>query len=254
MAYPGPPAATTDPRAARRLPRLEAPLLQGTGSEARAVHQRLPDSALALDAQVTKDQILALPHPRILHIASHALYLPDQPPPMSAAAGQRGVAIQTAEPNPALDMLAHKPEEGWMRSALILAPPPGAPGPDRAWTGLATAYEIMAMDLRSTQLVTLSACETGRGTVFGRHGITSLQRAFLVAGSESVLATLWRIDDRTTPDWIGAFYDAIAAGRTRAQAVQDAMKAQIATRPHPYYWAAFELTGAIGPVRPATKR
>lgn len=255
VAYPGPPAAPADPRVgAGRMPRLEAPLLQGAGSEARAVHQRLPGSGLGLDAQVTKDEILALPRPRILHIASHALYLPDQAAPQSATAGQRGIAIQSAEPNPVLDMYAHRPEEGWMRSALILAPPPGATGPDRAWAGLATAYEIMAMDLRGTQLVTLSACETGRGTVFGRHGITSLQRAFLVAGSESVLATLWRIDDRTTPDWIGAFYDALAAGHTRAQAVQDAMKAQIATRPHPYYWAAFELTGAIGPVRPATKR
>lgn len=251
VAYPGPHAA---PAGARKLPRLEAPLLQGAGAEARAVHQRLPGSALAVDAQLTKDEILALPHPRILHIASHALYIPDQPAPLPLAAGQRGVAIQTAEPFPGLEIFSHRPEEGWMRSALILAPPPGATGPDRAWAGLATAYEIMAMDLRGTQLVALSACETGRGTVFGRHGITSLQRAFLVAGAESVLATLWRIDDRATPDWIGAFYDAIAAGRTRAQAVQDAMKAQIATRPHPYYWAAFELTGAIGPVRPVTKR
>ena len=254
LAYPGLPATASDEHgAARRLPRLEAPQLLTAGAEARAVHQRLADSAIAVDAEVTKARILALPHPRILHIASHAFYIPDQPATAPAAAGQRGLTIQSAEPNPMLDLL-RRPEEGWMRSALILGPPPAATGPDRAWAGVVTAYEIMAMDLRSTQLVTLSACETGRGTVFGRHGITSLQRAFLVAGAESVLATLWRIDDKATPDWIGAFYDAIAAGRTRAQAVQDAMKAQIATRPHPYYWAAFELTGAIGPIRPLSRR
>ena len=246
------PVAPPAPSASSPLqPKLFAKLRYAE-AEADAVHKLLPSSVVKLHADASEVALLSAAHPRILHVASHAAFLSDGPaavPPAAASGSQRGAAIASAPPPPRSAQPDEGAEEGWMRSALVLSAPASVPGSKPVWDGFATAYEIMAMDLRGTELVTLSACQTGSGTVVGRHGTTSLQRAFLNAGAQSVLATLWRIDDRATPEWIHVFYDRLIAGHARERAVQEAMAETSARTPHPYYWAAFSLAGAVGPLR-----
>jgi CHAT domain-containing protein len=107
--------------------------------------------------------------------------------------------------------------------------------------GVLTAGELYSMSL-DADLVTLSACETGLGKVANGDDVVGLTRGFLYAGSRSIVASLWSVDDRATGALMKAFY-ANLAGMNKEQALR---QAQISTReayPHPFFWAAFELTG-----------
>ena len=107
--------------------------------------------------------------------------------------------------------------------------------------GLLTVGELYSMRL-DTDLVTLSACETGLGKVANGDDVVGLTRGFLYAGARSIVASLWSVDDKATAMLMETFYDSL--GR---QSKQDALRtAQLKTResfPHPFFWAAFQLTG-----------
>src|SRR5213078_1602900 len=92
-------------------------------------------------------------------------------------------------------------------SGIVLA---GANRPPQAGQddGILTALEVAELDLGQVELATLSACETGLGEVAGGEGLLGLQRAFQVAGARSVVASLWKVDDRATQELMGAFYKA----------------------------------------------
>ena len=74
--------------------------------------------------------------------------------------------------------------------------------------------EVTGLNLGSTQLVALPACDTGRGPLINGEGVLGLQRAFEVAGARSVLASLWKVDDNATHALMEEFYEALWAGRT----------------------------------------
>ncbi len=118
--------------------------------------------------------------------------------------------------------------------------------PDGADSGAIEVREVYAMDLAKTNLVVLSACQTQLGARSKGDDIVGLNRAFIYAGASSVIASLWRVDDQATSFLMRAFYGNLKRGLSKAAALQ---AAQIATRkkyPHPYYWAAFVLTGDSG--------
>jgi CHAT domain-containing protein len=233
--------------------------LAGAEDEARAVQKLLPGSVLRVGPQADEATLLAGAAPAILHVASHAVFLPknagavDDP----GVRGLRVVAPQSmiASGSDAFALPYLNLDEGWMRSALVLSAPPSAAAAGNAgglsapWDGFATAYEIMAMDLHGTQLVILSACETGVGQAVRHHGVNSLQRAFMNAGAESVIASLWQIDDESTVIWMEELYRGLLAGHSRVEAMRAAMSAVRARYPHPFHWAAFTLLGAPGPLR-----
>lgn len=111
--------------------------------------------------------------------------------------------------------------------------------------GLLQAWEIVEELHLDADLVTLSACDTALGRDMGSEGLVGLTRAFQVAGARSVLATLWGIADTTTAELMAEFYRALRAGSSKDEALRAAQMAQIRSHDgsHPFFWAAFHLSG-----------
>ncbi len=147
------------------------------------------------------------------------------------------------------------PSGGWgglasghplIRSGLILA------GANHAWQagkplgqredGILTAYEISQMDLRNTELVVLSACETGLGDIRGNEGVYGLQRAFKIAGVKYLIMSLWQVPDYQTQELMTVFYRKwLEEKMTVRQALKAAQEEMRKKRYEPFYWAGFVL-------------
>lgn len=126
------------------------------------------------------------------------------------------------------------------RAALVLGN-----DPQNREDGLLQAREITALRLNA-DLVTLSACDTGIGKLEGEEGIQSLERAFLIAGAKTVLATLWSADDTFTVALVKAFYTHLANHEDKGAALRNAKLDVIhkfGEQAPPYYWAGFTLDG-----------
>jgi CHAT domain-containing protein len=138
------------------------------------------------------------------------------------------------------------------RSALILES--DASGTE---DGLLQVREIRELRLNA-DLVTLSACDTGRGEINGEDGIANLVRAFLLAGSKTVLASLWNASDDYTPALMKRFYEHVGAGEDEGTALQQAKMdviKEFGDSALPVYWAGFTITGdAAGPLSALSRR
>lgn len=118
--------------------------------------------------------------------------------------------------------------------------------PDGVEDGILTAEEIARLDLSNTDLVVLSACDTGLGMMDPVDGVWGLQRAFKQAGVGSVLMTLWKIPDTTTTMFMTEFYSQLLSGRSKHQSLKNAQNYLIENgASNPYYWASFVLLDAI---------
>lgn len=221
--------------------------LPGTGEEHASLLALLPGARSFVGAEASEPNLLNLHAPAVLHIATHGKYLA---PPAAAVRSSREIRDLSAgllPPNPLL------------RSALILAGVANARSQEAeaaaeseagGHDGIVTALEASGMDLLGTQLVVLSACESGRGDVVAGQGVLGLQRAFLQAGADSVLATLFPVDDRSTATFMRLFYSQLRAGADRSTALQRTMlqMMQVATMNTPEHWAPFVLLGRDGPL------
>jgi len=131
-----------------------------------------------------------------------------------------------------------------LNSALALTiPEHAAAGQDN---GLLQAWEIFESVRLDADLVTLSACDTALGREMGGEGLVGLTRAFQYAGARSVLASLWGISDVSTAAFMKVFYGYLRGGQTKDEALRAAQIDRIRGKSgssHPFYWAAFELTG-----------
>jgi CHAT domain-containing protein len=122
--------------------------------------------------------------------------------------------------------------------------------------GIVTAREIAGMNLLGTQLVVLSACQTGVGHIADGEEFTGLRRAFAIAGARSQLTSLWPVDDDATAALMTAFYERIRTGAPRGEALRAAEHAirNREDRPewtHPFYWVAFQQSGDWGAIAAA---
>ena len=111
--------------------------------------------------------------------------------------------------------------------------------------GILNALEIAQMDLRGLDLVVLSACQTALGDVVNGEGVFGLQRGFKKAGANSILMSLWEVDDEVTHIFMTEFYRAWTSGMTKTQAMKKAQAIIQERYPDPHDWAAFILLDAL---------
>jgi CHAT domain-containing protein len=165
----------------------------------------------------TEQALKQVDAPSILHIATHGFFLPATP---GAGPG-----------NPLL------------RSGLALAGANHRNGDSN--DGIFTALEASGLNLWGTRLVTLSACDTGLGEVRNAEGVFGLRRAFVLAGAETLVMSLWPVSDYATRQTMTTFYAGLKKGLGRGEALRRAQLAILKSngREHPFYWASFIESG-----------
>ncbi len=125
--------------------------------------------------------------------------------------------------------------------AIALAPE----GEDR---GLLTTVEILDLKINS-DLVVLSACDTGRGEITG-DGVVGLSRSLITAGVPTIVVSLWSVPDQPTKDLMIEFYQQLRQGSDKAEALRTAMLRTKEKYPNPKDWAAFTVIGQAIPLNP----
>jgi CHAT domain-containing protein/Tfp pilus assembly protein PilF len=196
------------------------------------------------------------PKHRYLHLATHGYFAP---PELKSALGPTGKKSPLGE----IDRLGGVGVAGWhpgLLSGIVLAGANIRPTPTGHDDGILTALEVAELDLSGVELAVLSACETGLGEVAGGEGLLGLQRAFQVAGADSVIASLWKVDDEPTRALMARFYENLwRKNQPPAQALREAQlsmlrgdlgRGSLAREPEkskpghlpPFYWAAFVLS------------
>ncbi|NEQ87247.1 MAG: CHAT domain-containing protein, partial [Moorea sp. SIO2I5] len=105
--------------------------------------------------------------------------------------------------------------------------------------------EATGLNLSGTKLVVLSACDTGLGNISAGEGIYGLRRALVIAGSESQVISLWKVDDRATKDLMVAYYQGLQDNQGRSEALRRIQLQMLGSGnyQHPYYWASFIPSG-----------
>ncbi|MDT7778630.1 MAG: hypothetical protein QOC99_1142 [Acidobacteriota bacterium] len=221
--------------AARSLSELYFAPLGGTALEADAIRKFFPDANLLTGEGATKSALKQTVAPSVLHFATHGFFL--QALHIVANGNARAatatrVAAVAENDNPLL------------RSGLALA---GANqrGMATADDGILTALEASGLNLWGTKLVVLSACDTGLGEVHNGEGVYGLRRAFVLAGAESLVMSLWPASDYSTRSLMTSYYRNLKQGLGRGAALRQVQLDMLRRDPllHPFYWANFIQSG-----------
>ena len=242
------------------------PRLTWTAEEGRQVGSILGVGPV-LGQAATQAEFLATENPRILHVATHGWYLPygesedDEPewtshPRLRHMAGMAvfarpGVVVQGLDTRVSAQLYGQLLARCGLVTAGFNTAWAGGSLPAAAGDGLVTAAEVAALELRGTELVVLSACETGLGAVMDFQGAYGLRRAFAAAGAQAIIAALWQVSDETTVVLMNELYQRLVAGAGRSQGLRDAQLAVRRSQAHPYFWGAFVCQGDSGPLSPS---
>lgn len=217
------------------------PSLPGTKLEVESVASLLKKRQWQVEVhtgeEALEETVKAAKSPRILHIATHGFFLPDEKETRRNAPGD----------------LPSGREDPMLRSGLYFAGAnrvlSGASPPLDLEDGVLTAYEAMGLNLQGTELVVLSACKTGLGRVSNGEGVFGLRRALQVSGAEAVLMSLWSVPDQETQELMTLFYAKWLSGKSKHEALREAqleLRAKIKERDGqdlPFYWGGFVLVG-----------
>jgi len=208
--------------------------LAGTRAEAHSIHAFFPEARELTGAAASETALDQLAGPEILHIATHGFFLDD--------AGQEGAGNRNGT-TPGPPESSSDPENPLLRSGLALA---GANlVKDGKANGILTALAVSNLDLWGTKLVVLSACDTGVGEVKNGEGVYGLRRSFFLAGTESLVMSLWPVSDYVTRELMVSYYGGLSRGLGRGEALRQAQLAMMKRkgRQHPFYWATFIEAG-----------
>jgi CHAT domain-containing protein/Tfp pilus assembly protein PilF len=234
-------SATTPPGAALQSQRsldldrggLTFRPLAGTALEAQGLQDllKLDPARVLLQTEATEQNVKRLKAPTILHIASHGFFLSDQQLTQELRRQHKVVETLAIE-NPLL------------RSGIALAGANERRSGDSD-DGILTALEAAQLDLSATQLVVMSACDSGVGEIQNGEGVYGLRRALALAGAQTQLTSLWKIPDDATRELMVNYYRRLLQGEGRSAALRSVQRQMIndARLSHPYYWASFLAIG-----------
>lgn len=188
-------------------------------------------SGFAATEEVFKTFGQAATSPKVIHLATHGFFFPD---PKTQKIG-RDEPIFKISDHPML-------RSGIVFAGANSAWKTGRPPTENAEDGILTAYEVSQMNLSNTELVVLSACETGLGDITGNEGVYGLQRAFKIAGAKFLLMSLWQVPDFHTQILMKNFYkNWLERGMEIPQAFQNAQNDLRKRYQNPFFWAGFVL-------------
>ena len=184
-----------------------------------------------ISENANENNLSSIKNSRILHIATHGYFLEDIAN-LSPNGTYMGVNIERILEDPML------------RSGLLLS---GASNTLRGelygeYDGVFSAYEASLLDLSNTELVVLSACETGKGEIKNSEGVYGLRKGFADAGAKNVIMSLWKVDDKVTQEFMTRFYEIWLNDKTTIREAFNKTQLEIMSKyPEPYYWGAFIL-------------
>ncbi len=239
--------------------------LDGVAAEGAALGLllKLDDTHVLTGNNATETRLMGLHGPKILHLATHGFFLPyDQVAERSIIS--RDIESRVRD-DPFFQKLAKNP---LLYSGLALA---GAntrgsgKSNGRIPTaaefslkrelgeyddGILTAAEFARLDLAGTQLVVLSACDTGMGEIQQGEGVNGLRRAVMLAGAETQVVSLWKVDDEATKLLMKDYYTHLYKGEGRSEALRSAQLTRMAAsdHQHPSFWGAFIPIGDWKPL------
>jgi CHAT domain-containing protein len=206
--------------------------LAATALEANTIKTFFPNATVLTGTLATESAVKRARAPTILHIATHGFFLqPGGDNANETSGGMRGISTSVRIQNPL------------MRSGLALAEANvHTVGTD---DGILTAFEASGLNLWGTRLVVLSACDTGLGDVRNGEGVYGLRRAFVLAGAESLVMSLWPVSDRATRELMTSYYENLNKGLGRSEALKQVQLGMLKRNPqlHPFYWANFIQSG-----------
>ena len=221
--------------------------LPKTKAETASIYKMLknsdPQVQLYQDSLALEEVVKKVQNPRVLHIATHGKFFE------STKEDTPSVMKNFSDLDDAREILKVR-NNPMMRSGLAFAGvlkyarnkeayDPELPIED----GFLTAFEAQNLNLDGTELVVLSACETGLGDVQNGEGVYGLQRGFQAAGAKAVLMSLWTVDDGSTQELMTIFYQKWLNGQSKRDAFQAAQQSLRAKYKSPYHWGAFVLIG-----------
>jgi CHAT domain-containing protein len=222
--------------------------LPGSGVEATNVAKLLGnDAVLRLGPEAREAELKAVASPRVLHLATHGFFLSDQEFKHTNSLAWSSAFTRLGPSRNGGTETPNDWENPLVRCGIALAGANHAMQITNAIAedGLLTGLEASLLNLQGTELVILSACDSGAGEVKIGEGVMSLRRAFRIAGAESVLASHWPVNDKATSRLMTEFMRRWRAGEPRAQAWREAQLGLLRSKDfsNPYFWSAFTLTG-----------
>ena len=199
----------------KSLFRMRFAPLPGTKAEAKAIKSTLIKNTLTeyQQEQASESNLMKIKPPRILHIATHGFFINDK-----------------TIPNPML------------KSGIALAGANNSAIRGKS-DGIVTALKLSGLELKGTDLVVLSACETGVVDINSTDSVSGLSKAFIQAGAKDIVMSLWSVNDQATKELMSSFYQEMKQSPSYAKALKAAKLRMIKKDMHPFYWAAFIVSG-----------